>query len=378
MTEENVEKNKTMEVLSYNKFGRPEEILEYTEAPIPNPTSTEVLVKVKAMSVNPIDWKLMRGDVPSISKSFPVTPGFDISGTVIEIGSSCERIKVGDEVYGMARGEGSRICGSCAPYMCISERCVDIRPSNINDNEAASFPMVGLTTIQSLNKYLKDGKKILILGGSGGVGTFAIQYAKVKGCYVAATCGERNMQLLQELGADRVINYQQENWWEVLEGEDYDILFDLIGGYDTWKNSTKVLKKKSTFCTLKGDSDLNSSFGKIAYFTASYIHRNFWSLIRQYPQYVYTLCDSTKASTQLADLRQLIEGGLIRPVIDSNGLFEFKSAIDAFKYSAEGHATGKIIVNIIPEDAFDGNHVDKREYSSEEENIVDRTSYVNM
>jgi len=309
-------------------------------------TKTEVLVQVKACGLNPIDFKILYGNFDIISKDFPIIPCFDIAGVVIETGIACKRLRVGDAVYGMAKFLGPRYCGGAAEFIAISERCCAKMPRNLTFLEAASIPMVGMTTIQSIGRYAKDNHKILVLGGSGGCGSFAVQYCKAKGCYVVATCGERNMNLLIELGADRVINYAEENWWEVLSGENFDAIFDTVGGAENWENSARVLKKKGAFATISGDKQDKFSVGNIASLVANYIGRNAKSLVGN-PSYSHITTDPTKANTQLIEVRGLIEGNHIKPVIKhENNAFNLENMVDAFNQIIDGHTTGKISIMV--------------------------------
>jgi len=185
----------------------------------------------------------MKGELSILFSTFPMVPCFDVAGIVTQIGENCRRLKVGDSVYGCAKVTGPRTQGALADFIAISERCLAKIPNNLTYLEAASFPLVGLTTIQGIGKITKDGMKVLILGGSGGVGSFAVQYCRAKGCHVTATAGERNIQFVTDLGADKVVNYQ-DNWGEILAGENFDLIFDTVGGNENFGKAEKVIKKK--------------------------------------------------------------------------------------------------------------------------------------
>jgi alcohol dehydrogenase len=311
--------------------------------PIPLITPTECLVRVLATSINPVDWKIMKGYFPSFVFKTPLIPCFDISGVVTQVGTNCKRLKVGDAVYGMTKSFGLHSASACADFVAISERCLAKIPTNLTFAEAASFPLVGMTTIQSIGKYTKDGTKVLILGGSGGVGSFTVQYCKAKGCHVAVTCGERNIGLMKELGAETVINYREQNWFDELAGANYDLIYDTVGGIENWKNAEKVLKKKGVFATISGDEQSEFTAGKVLDLATSYIGRNIMSLFNK-PSYSLIQCNPTKASTQLLEIRQLIEGGFIRPIYSDENIFNIDNIKDAFSKSMEGRTVGKLIV----------------------------------
>jgi len=243
-----------MKAIVYHQFNNfPKEALQMVyDHPVPRINATEVLVKVIASSVNQIDWKFMKGNFSLVINNFPIVPCFDVAGVVMAIGEKVRRIRVGDSVYGMTKpvGNGKTNCGACAEYVAISERCVAVMPKTTSYLEAASFPLIALTTVQGIGRYVRDGTKILIIGGSSGVGSFAVQYAKAKGCYVSSTCSTKNLEMVSGLGADRVIDYTKENWGDLLAGGEYDVIFDCVGGIENWNSSSRVLKKKETLLLL--------------------------------------------------------------------------------------------------------------------------------
>jgi len=250
--------------------------------------------------------------------------------------------------FGMAKAGPmqTKNCGGCAEYIAISERCVALMPSTISYLEAASLPLVALTTCQGIGKHVKDGVSVLVLGGSGGVGSFAVQYAKAKGCFVTCTCGGRNVELLNRLGVDRIIDYQNEDWGEVLRGENYDVIFDCVGGVENWNRAEGVLKSGGHYVTISGDTQDKMNVGRLVSIAGSWIGRNFMSLFN-HPDYSYFTTDPTKAYLQLIEVRQLIDGGFIVPVIDnSRGKFNFENIAEAFEYSMEGRVTGKLVIQI--------------------------------
>jgi NADPH:quinone reductase-like Zn-dependent oxidoreductase len=219
-----------MKAIVYHCYGSPD-VLKLEDVAMPVPADNEVLVKVHAASVNPLDWHYMRGS-PYIMRmesgiGAPTNPrlGVDYSGTVVAVGKDVTRFQTGDEVYGGRNG-------AFAEYLTAREdRAIVRKPSNVSFEQAASVPIAALTALQSLRDHgqLKAGQKVLINGASGGVGTFAVQIAKSMGAEVTGVCSTRNVDLVRSLGADHVIDYTQENFTE--GAERYDLILDMVGNH---------------------------------------------------------------------------------------------------------------------------------------------------
>ena len=192
-----------MKALQITGYGDVKNNLVFSEVEKPTIKDNQVLIEIHSASVNPIDYKIIEGLLKQIRKlTFPCPIGFDVAGIVVERGSNVTNLKVGDEVYSRVP---SKSPGTFAEYIAVDSDVVCLKPSNLNFSESASLPLVGLTTIQSFDKAsLKSGNKVLIHAGSGGIGTFAIQYAKSKGAYVYTTTSTKNVEWVKELGADRV------------------------------------------------------------------------------------------------------------------------------------------------------------------------------
>ncbi len=221
-----------MKAIRFHKFGGPE-VLKAEEVPVPVPGDGELLIKVYASSVNPVDWKIREG---KRNEKFPVTlpliPGWDVSGVVEETGEGVYNFKQGDEVYG--RPDPTK--DGSAEYMVVKAGLVSLKPKSIDHVKAAAVPLAGLTAWQGLFEFgkLQKGQKVLIHAASGGVGTFAVQFAKWKGAYVIGTASGHNLNFVKQLGADEVIDYKKERFEDKLT--DLDLVFDTIGG-DTQKAS---------------------------------------------------------------------------------------------------------------------------------------------
>lgn len=231
--------------------------MRLAEVPTPEINEYEVLAEIHAASINPIDFKIRDGKVKLlIQYKMPLILGNDFSGVVVKVGEKVTRFKVGDEIY--ARPRKSKI-GTFAEYISIHEDDIALKPKKLSFEEAASIPLVGLTSYQALHDImqLQKGQKILIHAGSGGVGTFAIQLAKVMGATVATTASEAGANLVTSLGADKVINYKKESFEARLKN--YDAVFDTLGG-KTLEKSFEIIKDGGKIVSVSGRP--NARFAK--------------------------------------------------------------------------------------------------------------------
>ena len=306
-----------MKVALFQDYAAPVEIAE-----IPKPTLKDdsVLIEVHAASLNPIDNILRAGYMKDfLPLTFPHVMGYDVSGDVVEVGNNVQSVKVGDAVFARPNQDDA---GAIAEFARVKENELAIIPVNLSYTDAASVPLAGLTAWQALvtKGNLKEGDKVLIHAGSGGVGTYAIQIAKHLGAYVATTTSAKNVELVQSLGADLVIDYKAKK----IENElsEYDLVVDMLGG-ETMANSFKVLKKGGTLISIKGqDTDgLAEKYG--IRFEAFFMSPD---------------------GNMLAELGALISDGIVKPVIDS--VFPMEQAAAAYDRLATGHTVGKIVVTI--------------------------------
>lgn len=322
------------------------------EVPIPNIRSNDVLVKIVAASINPIDIKTKDGGLKMLlSYDMPMIMGSDFAGIVTAVGEKVTNYSVGDAVYG--RVQKNRI-GTFAEYISVDQGDIALKPKNINFEEAASIPLVGLTSYQALHDIMQiqPGEKVLIQGGSGGIGTIAIQIAKYLGAYVATTTSATNFDLVKSLGADYPINYQTTNFAEVLK--DYDYVFDTRGGA-TLEDAFKIIKPGGKVVSIAGLP--NYRFGKeygvplwkrLAF---GIVTRNLTKLEKQ-TKASYTFLFMKPSGTQLDILGQLIEAEIIKPVIDR--IVPLSKIEEALTYSQSGHATGKIILQMTNDSEKEG------------------------
>lgn len=244
-----------MRAMVINQYGKVP--MQLADMPIPELSDYEVLVTIYAASFNPIDFKIRDGRVKLLVKyNMPLILGNDFSGVVTKVGKKVTRFKVGDEIYGRPRK--SKI-GTFAEYIAIHEDDIALKPRNLTFEEAASIPLVGLTSYQALIDILQlqKGQKVFIQAGAGGVGTFAIQLAKEMGATVATTASQAGEDLVKSLGADIIINYKNEKFEEILN--DYDAVFDTLGG-EILEKSFEVVRPGGKIASVSGLP--NARFGK--------------------------------------------------------------------------------------------------------------------
>ena len=309
-----------MKAIQIHEFGGPE-VLKYEEVTVPSPAADEVLIKVYASGVNPIDWKIRAG---LARKKFPVhlplIPGWDVSGEIEEVGSNILNFKKGEEVY--SRPDPTRN-GTYAEYVVVKADEVNSKPKSINHEKAAAVPLAGLTAWQGLFDFgkLEAGQIVLIHAASGGVGTFAMQFAKWKGAYIIGTSSEENIDFLFELGADEVIDYNTEKFEDKVK--DVDLVFDLVGG-ETQKRSLQVIRKGGRLITVAQPQNIDEAKLKG-------IHLEGF-MAQSLPE-------------ELQQIADLIDSGKMKPVISQ--IFSLKDAAKAHKEIEKGHTRGKIVLKVI-------------------------------
>jgi alcohol dehydrogenase len=278
-----------------------------------------------------------------VKYKMPLILGNDFSGVVAKVGAKVTRFKAGDEIY--ARPRKSKI-GTFAEYIAIHEDDIALKPKNLNFEEAASIPLVGLTSYQALTDILqlKKGQKILIQAGAGGVGTFAIQLAKLMGATVATTASEAGANLVKSLGADEIINYKTEKFEEILKN--YDAVFDTLGD-EILEKSFGIIKDGGKLVSVSGlpnarfGKEYGSGFFKTLLFSAA--SHKLTGLEKKH-NVQYTFLFMKPSGEQLRIIANFIETGKIKPIIDK--VFSFKDAQKAMEYAESGRAKGKIILKI--------------------------------
>jgi NADPH:quinone reductase-like Zn-dependent oxidoreductase len=312
--------------------------------PTPELREDDVLVRVHAAGVNPLDSKIRDGEFKLILPyRLPLILGNEVAGVVMRVGPKVRRFQPGDEVY--ARPDKDRI-GTFAEFIAMSEGDVAIKPKDLSMEEAASIPLVGLTAWQALveKANLKKGQKVLIHAGSGGVGTFAIQLAKHLGATVATTTSTANVDLVKSLGADVVIDYKKEDFEKVLSG--YDVVLNSLGK-DTLEKSLRVLKPGGKLISISGPPDPDFARESEASWFLRLVMRFLSHGIRtaaKRRRVSYSFLFMRANGDQLREIAALIDSGAIRPVVDR--IFPFASAREALAYVETARAKGKVVIKV--------------------------------
>ena len=322
-----------MKAIVHKKYGSPE-VLELIEIEKPTPKDDEVLVQVRASSVNPAEWYDMIGlfiGRPQAGLFKPKDPriGADFAGVVEAVGSRVTEFKPGDEVFG---GRG----GAFAEYVCIrAERGIAHKPTNLTFERAAAVPTAAITALQGLRDYgqIQPGQKVLINGASGGVGTFSVQIAKEFGAEVTGVCSSRNVDLIRSLGADHVIDYTREDFTK--SGKQYDLLLD-IAGSRSWSEYRRVLKPNGIF-VLVGAKNSNPLLGPL-----SHVIKLRAGSFRASQKVVFFIAKFNKADMEI--LRELIESEKVTPFVERT--YPLTETADAMRHLGTGHARGKIVITI--------------------------------
>jgi NADPH:quinone reductase-like Zn-dependent oxidoreductase len=326
-----------MKVLQLIKYGELKEGLSFNETSKPSITATDILIQTKAAGLNPIDYKMVAGGLRDIiSLDLPNTIGYDVSGVIVEKGDQVRTFEIGDAVYGRVP---QNQMGTVAEYVLVDHTVVSKKPANITFEEAAGLPLVGLTAIQALERVgLKAGDQILIHAGSGGVGSFAIQYAKAKGAYVYTTTSTENVNWVKALGADHVIDYKKEDYKSVLS--DLDLVFDILGG-DYTREALQVIKEGGRVTSIAGvpDEETAALMGMDGY----KLPDNLAKLIDE-KSANYKLTWMKPDGKQLDTISAMVNDEKIKPVTDT--VYAFENAIKAYEHLATGRAKGKIIVRL--------------------------------
>src|SRR3989440_58554 len=311
--------------------------LQVRELEKPSPSDNEVLVRIRAASVNPADGHLLRGallmrPITGLRKPKNTRFGGDFAGVVEAVGKNVTNFKPGDEVFGAKRG-------AVADYICVNaDRGVVMKPSNVTFEQAGSVAIAALTALQGLRDkgHIQAGQKVLINGASGGVGTFAVQIAKAFGAEVTGVCSTRNVDLVKSIGADRVIDYTKEDFTKT--DQRYDMIYDLVGNH-SFSERRNILKPNG-ICVLAGVGGAG-------------LHPGMWGrVLGNFKTVFLSTFTSQKFVTFIAKLtkddlnvlRDLMQSGKVAPVIDRT--YKMSETQAALRYLEEGHARGKVVIVI--------------------------------
>ena len=318
-----------MKAITQYKYGTPD-VLKFEDIDNPVVGDDDVLLRVQAASVNKGDWHLLTG-TPRIARlAFglfrpkQIIPGLDVAGQVEEVGANVTRFKSGDEVFGEVKG-------SYAEYVCVPEDRIILKPDNLTPEQAAAVPVAAITALQGLRDKgrIQSGHKVLIIGASGGVGTFAVQIARSFGAEVTGVCSPRNVEMVQSIGADHVIDYTRVDFTQ--GDQKYDLILDIVGNRSL-RDYKRVMGPRAIYVAVGGPS---SSIGFLARIFKMLLISLFGS-----QKMVPMLAKQT--TEDLVVLRELLEAGKVTPVIDRR--YVLSEVPEALRYMGEGHAQGKSVI----------------------------------
>jgi NADPH:quinone reductase-like Zn-dependent oxidoreductase len=325
----------TMRGIAHKRYGRPDApgVLELREVDMPIVDDDQVLVRVHGSSVNPVEWYGVTGPFfarmgNGLRKPKSTTVGGDLAGTVEGVGRDVKDLQPGDEVFGTG-------VGAWAEYACAREARLARKPANLSFEEAAAVPVAAITALQALRDkgQVRPGQRVLINGASGGVGTFAVQLAKAFGADVTAVCSTGKVDQARELGADRVVDYTKEDFTR--GGERHDLMLD-IAGSRSFSDFRRVLAPKATVVLIGGRMTYRG-FGPLPHLAGTLLA----SKGRSQTVTFFVAKITTEA---LVCLRELLEAGRVRPVVDRR--YELSEAPEALRYLGEGHARGKVVITL--------------------------------
>ncbi|MBI5631830.1 MAG: NAD(P)-dependent alcohol dehydrogenase [Elusimicrobia bacterium] len=313
-----------MKAAVIGRYGPPE-VFKICEVLRPALKPREMLVEIRASSVNPIDWKIRRGDLKLLfGRSFPMILGYDLSGRVVETGTEARRFKIGDEVYACSNRKAGQ---AYAEFAAIDESAAAHKPKRMSHQEAAAVPLAALTALQAFRDLgrIQPGNRVLVIGSSGGVGSYGVQLAKAMQAHVTAVCGTANVALTEELGADEIIDYKKEGFGGRRGA--YDIVLDAVGAH-TFSEMRPLLTQNGTYVSTLPSLGL---FFHLA-----------WTSV--FPEKKARFVLMKPLGEDLRHMAGLADSGKLKSVID--GVFQLEQIAQAHARSETGRARGKIVVEV--------------------------------
>ena len=324
-----------MRAIVYTEYGPPD-VLQFTEVAKPIPKDDEVLIRIRAASVNPLDWHYMRGTPyvvrakAGLRKPKVTRLGVDMAGQVEAVGKKVTQFQLGAGVFGACKG-------AFAEYVCAAEGALVLKPANVTFEQAAAVPVAAFSALQGLRDkgQIQRGQKVLINGAAGGVGTFAVQIAKVFGADVTGVCSTRNLDMVRSIGAHHVIDYTQKDFTK--SGQRYDLIFDSVGNHSL-ADCRRALTTEGTL-VLVGGPDTGRWLGPLTGMLKAVVLS--WFVSQKLLPFLAHL-----SKDDLIVMRELLEAGKIAPVIDRS--YPLSNVPEAIRYLEEGHARGKVVITMEP------------------------------
>ncbi|KAF8976914.1 hypothetical protein BGZ46_007839 [Entomortierella lignicola] len=337
---------KTIKSIQYTSIGLPSDILSFNEStPLPTVTGSNVLVKVHAAALNPVDWKLMKGGFPHLVMPKIKVPSLDIAGTVVATGPNAgKKFHIGDEVLAMLDFTQS---GGLTEYTLVNESILVKKPARWTFEQAAAWPLVASTVWQALviRGNIKKGDKVLINGASGGTGTVGVQIAKALGAYVVGVCSTDNLKLVKDLGADEVVDYKTTDVTEKYTDGDFDIVFDTVGSAaDIWENRKTILKSSGSLVRISASEYTFAISFHILAVGIDLVSKKLLSYLQGGPSY-YLFTNHPNGEVLAKSIKALDEANA-DPVIDTVYDFTLPSVLEAFEKSRSSRSKGKLVVKI--------------------------------
>jgi NADPH:quinone reductase-like Zn-dependent oxidoreductase len=334
-----------MKAIVYHKYGSPD-VLKCEEIEKPTAADNEVLIRIRAASVNPLDWHLMRGEpylvraMSGLRKPKAARPGVDLAGQIEAVGRNVTQFQPGDEVFGSSKG-------TFAEYVCADENKLVLKPANLTFQQAATLPVAAISALQGLRDKgrIQPGQKVLINGASGGVGTFAVQIAKSFGAHVTGVCSTRNVDLVRSIGTDRVVDYTQQDFTQ--SGQRYDLMLDCVGNRSL-SAYRRAMSPRANYVMVGGPA--GRWIGPLdralkALLLSPFVSQNLFMFV------------ASINKEDLALLKELIEAKKLTPVIDRR--YTLSEVPEAIRYSEQGHARGKVVITL-EDEGNDNEHHHRR------------------
>ena len=333
-----------MKAIVYHRYGSPD-VLAWEDVEKPTAKDDGVLIKVRAASVNPLDEGLIKGGgrlVNGLRKPKITRLGVDVAGQVEAVGRKVTQFKAGDEVFGAcirdAHDSALRVWipqGAFAEYACAPESALVMKPDNVTFEQAASTPLAAFTALQGLRDkgQIQPGQKVLINGAAGGVGTFAVQIASSFGAEVIGVCSMRNVDMVRSIGADRVIDYTQEDFTK--SGERYDLIFDCVGNHSL--SACRRVLNPSGICVMVGDRSGRGMVGILTRLIVALVLS--WFVSQKFVTFL-----ARPSKDDLTIMHDLMKAGKVTPVIDKR--YRLSDVPEAIRYLGGGHARGKVVITL--------------------------------